>query len=88
MSNRSTLPPAPGHEREWLDSIKSRVAPSCNPDYHCRVDIPLVLGNLSLKLRRAIRFDPATEQIVGDEQAARLSVPEYRDPWKFPAEYL
>ena len=32
-------------------------------------------------------FDPATEKIVGD-QAARLARPTYRDPWKFPAEYL
>ena len=25
---------------------------------------------------------------VGDTEAAKQSVPEYRDPWKFPAEYL
>ena len=50
--------------------------------------MPIVLGNLSLKIGRAIRFDPATEKIVGDEEAARLAVPEYRDPWKFPEQYL
>jgi len=83
-----TVAPSPGHEREWLDAIKSRSTPSCSPDYHCSVDIPLVLANLSLKLGRAIDFDPNTEKIISDDQAARLSVPEYRDPWKFPAEYL
>jgi len=83
-----SIPPSPGHEREWLDSIKTRKAPSCNPDYHCKVDVPLVLGNLSLKLGRSIRFDPTTDKIVGDEEAARLSRPEYRAPWKFPEEYL
>jgi hypothetical protein len=41
-----------------------------------------------MQLGRSIRFDPATEKIVGDDEAARRSVPEYRDPWKFPAEYL
>jgi hypothetical protein len=25
---------------------------------------------------------------VGDAEAARLSKPEYRAPWKFPEEYL
>ncbi|MFH1922155.1 MAG: Gfo/Idh/MocA family oxidoreductase [Planctomycetota bacterium] len=83
-----SIPPSPGHEREWLDSIKSRQQPSCSVFYHTKVDVPLVLANLSLKLGRSIRFDPATRKIVGDDEAARLSVPEYRDPWKFPKEYL
>ena len=83
-----SIPPSPGHEREWLDSIKSRQQPSCSVFYHTKVDVPLVLANLSLKLGRSIRFDPATRTIVGDDEAARLAVPEYRAPWKFPKEYL
>jgi hypothetical protein len=35
-----------------------------------------------------VRFDPATEKIVGDEDAVKLARPVYRDPWKFPAEYV
>ena len=46
------------------------------------------LANLSMRLGRAIRFDPASQKIVGDDEAARLAVPEYRAPWKFPAEYI
>ena len=30
----------------------------------------------------------ARETIVGDDEASRLSKPEYRAPWKFPEEYL
>ena len=82
-----SIPASPGHEYEWLDCIRTREPPSCNPDYHCKIDVPIGLVNLSMKLRRAIRFNPANERIL-DEQAARLAVPEYRDPWKFPAEYL
>ena len=82
------LPRSPGHEREWLDSVKSRQKPSCNPDYHVRVDLPIVLSLLSYKLGRSIRFAPTSERILDDREAARLAVPEYRDPWKFPAEYL
>ncbi len=85
---KPSIPPSPGHEREWLDSIKSRKQPSCSVFYHVKVDVPLVLANLSLKLGRSIRFDPATEKIVGDEEAAGLSKPVYRDPWRFPEEYL
>ncbi|MEI6782736.1 MAG: Gfo/Idh/MocA family oxidoreductase [Verrucomicrobiota bacterium] len=83
-----SIPPSPGHEREWLDCIKSRQQPSCSVFYHVHVDVPLVLSLLSLKLGRSIRFDPATEKIVGDPEAARLAVPTYRAPWKFPEQYL
>lgn len=82
------IPPSPGHEKEWIECIKSRQQPSCNPSYHTYVDVPIVLSLLSLKLGRSIKFDPATERIVGDPEAARLSVPEYRAPWKFPVQYL
>ena len=83
-----SIPPSPGHEREWLDCLKSRQQPSCSVFYHTKIDVPLVLANLSLKLGRSIRFDPAAKKIVGDDEAARLAVPEYRQPWKFPKEYL
>jgi len=84
----ASLPPSPGHEREWLDCIKSREQPSCSAFYHVRVDIPVVLSLLSYRLGRTIRFDPERERIVGDKEAARLARPEYRDPWRFPEEYL
>jgi predicted dehydrogenase len=83
-----SIPPSPGHEREWLDSIKSRQQPSCSVFYHVKVDVPIVLSLLSLKLGRSIRFDPKTESIVGDREAAQLATPQYRSPWKFPEKYL
>jgi len=41
-----------------------------------------------MKLGRSIQFDPKTEAIVGDKEAAGLAIPEYRSPWKFPRQYL
>jgi predicted dehydrogenase len=83
-----SIPSSPGQELEWIDSIKTRKQPSCNPEYHIKVDAPIQLSTLSLKLGRSIRFDPESEQIVGDQEAAIKSIPEYRDPWEFPKEYL
>jgi predicted dehydrogenase len=83
-----SIPPSPGHEREWLDCIKSGQQASCNVAYHVHVDVPIVLSLLSLKLGRSIRFDPVVEKIVGDAEAERLAVPHYRAPWKFPKQYL
>lgn len=83
-----TLPPSPGHEREWLDSIKSRKEPSCSVNYHYRIDLAITLANLAYRLGRSVRFDPSTEKIVDDPKAVKLARPTYRDPWKFPAQYL
>ena len=58
-----TIPPSPGHERQWLDSVRSRVPPDCNPDYHVRVDVPIVLSLLSLKLGRSIRLIPRRSRL-------------------------
>ena len=71
----------------WTASNRGS-SPRAASFYHVRVDVPLVLSLLSLKLGRSIRFDPATEKIVGDPEAARLAVPKYRAPWKFPKQYL
>lgn len=83
-----SIPPSPGHEREWLDSIKSRKEPSCSVNYHYKVDLAITLANLSYVLGRSVQFDPKTEKIVGDRPAAKLARPNYRRPWKFPAEYV
>ena len=83
-----SIEPSPGHELEWLECIKSRKQPSCNPGYHIKVDAPVEMSVLSMKLGRSIRFDPDTEKIVGDEEAAKMAIPEYRAPWRFPSEYL
>jgi hypothetical protein len=76
---------SPGHHREWLDGIRTRRQPSCHVGYHYRIDMAITLSLLSLKLGRSITFDPATERIVGDDEAARQAVPVYREPWVFPA---
>jgi predicted dehydrogenase len=83
-----TIPASPGHERQWLDSIKSRAEPDCCVEYHYKVDLAITLAMLSYVLGRSIRFDPVKERIVGDREAARLARPVYRRPWKFPAEYV
>ena len=83
-----SIPSSPGHELEWIECIKSRKQPSCHPGYHVLVDVPITLSVLAMKLGRSIKFDPDKEQIIGDEEAARLAIPEYRPPWKFPAKYL
>jgi hypothetical protein len=47
------------------------------------------LANASYRLGRALRFDPETEQVVGDEEANRLLADGdrgYRPPFQVPDE--
>jgi predicted dehydrogenase len=83
-----SIPPSPGHEREWLDSIKSRRQPSCNVSYHYKLDAAIGLANIAYRLGRSVRFDPKTEKIIGDPEAAKLARPVYREPWRFPSQYV
>jgi len=83
-----SIAPSPGHEREWLDCVKSRQEPSCSVNYHHRVDLAITLANLSYRIGRSVHFDSASEKIIGDKRAAKLARPVYRPPWKFPTKYL
>jgi len=75
-------------ELEWLKGVRSGQQPLCNVDYHIKVDLPMQLSILSLKLGRSIKLDPETDKIVEDKVASRQAILEYRSPWKFPEEYL
>jgi len=76
-----SLPPTPGHHREWLECIKTRRQPSCNVAYHHKVNVAICLANLALKIGRSVQFDPEKETIPGDDEARRLLQPSYREPW-------
>jgi predicted dehydrogenase len=41
------------------------------------------LGEIAYRTGRAIRFDPQTETIEGDEEASALLTKTYRSPWQF-----
>jgi len=42
------------------------------------------LANASYRLGRTLRFDPATEQVVGDEEANTMLRGTYRAPYVVP----
>ena len=83
-----SIAPSPGHEREWLDCIRTRRQPSCNVEYAHKLNTANMLANLAMKVGRTLEFDPKTETILHDEAATRAAKPEYRGEWKFPEEYL
>jgi predicted dehydrogenase len=79
-----SIPPSPGHDREFLDSIKSRQQPTCNFDYHLPLAISIDLAHLALHTGRKLHWDAEKGEIVGDKEANALITPKYRKPWVFP----
>ena len=77
-----SIPPSPGHQREFLDCVKSREMCSCNVEYHYPVHLAMNLAHLSMDLSRKLHWDAETETIVGDREATRKLTPDYRDPWR------
>lgn len=69
------------HVRNFLDCIKSRETPISDLASAHRVSTMCHLANLSLRLSRKLRWDPAREDIVEDAEASALLTRPYRAPW-------
>jgi predicted dehydrogenase len=79
-----SIPPSPGHTREWLDGIKTRRQPSCHFGYHYWIQLAISLGAIAFEVGRRVAWDDAAERVVNDEDANRLLAPVYRRPWALP----
>jgi len=72
---------SPGHHRNFLDCVKSR-KPTITPAEVAHRSASIGhLGQIAMLTGRKIRFNPDTEQIIGDEAASRLLGRAYREPW-------
>jgi predicted dehydrogenase len=78
-------PLSPGHEREFIDSVKSRQECSCSFSRHLPMHTALNLAHLALKLGRKLQWDEAKWEVIGDPEANALLTPSYRAPYKLPA---
>jgi predicted dehydrogenase len=69
------------HVRDFLDCVKSRKQPVSDLESGNRVATVCHLANISLRLRRQVRWDASKETIVGDAEAAKMLERPYRAPW-------
>jgi hypothetical protein len=71
------------HYANFTDCIRSRRAGDIHsPIEEAHISATLLhLANASYRLGRTLRFDPATESVVGDEEATRLLRGSYRAPY-------
>ncbi len=72
----------------FVDCVRSRKRESLHsPIEEGHFTCTLIhLANASYRLGRTLRYDPATEQVIGDEEANQLLRGSYREPYIVPEE--
>ncbi len=79
-----TLPRSPGHQRHFIDCVRTREQPESNIAHAFALTTPLHLGVIAFRTGRKLTWDAERAQFVGDEAANRLLRPPYRAPWSLP----
>ncbi len=69
------------HVDNFLAAMRSREKPICDVEIGHRSATVCHLGNLVARLGRPVRWDPSTETLLGDDDAAQMLDKEYRSPW-------
>ncbi len=71
-----------GHVRNFIDCVKSRAETICPVEMAIRCDTIAHMVDITARTGRIINWDPKTEQIVGDAEAAAMTTRPYREEWK------
>src|ERR1035441_9350487 len=72
------------HEADFLASLKSRRRPNSDVEIGRLSTMLCHLGNISYRLGRDVKFDPATEALGNDSEANALLSKQYREPYGLP----
>jgi predicted dehydrogenase len=75
------LPASRGHDADFIAAVKSRKQPLSPLEAAIRSDTISHLADIAIRTGRTIRWDPRTEEIVGDEAAGRLLTRPMRAPY-------
>ncbi len=71
-----------GHVRNFIDCVKSRKETVCPVEMAIRCDTIAHMVNVAARTGRVIAWDPKTEQITGDPEAAKMITRPCREKWK------
>jgi len=70
------------HAANWLNCIRTRRRPICDVEVGARSITVCHLGNIAYWLNRSLKWDPVKEEIIGDDEAARMLQLPMRPPWR------
>jgi predicted dehydrogenase len=70
------------HVKNFVDCMRSRKQPNSDVEIGHNSMIACHLGNIAFRLGRQVKWDVEKEEIIGDKEAQRYVMREYRPPWK------
>jgi predicted dehydrogenase len=70
-----------GHQRNFLDAVKTRGQTICPIDVAVRTDTICHLTDICTRLGRKLRWDPVKEDFIDDAEASRMLMRPMRSPW-------
>ena len=81
---RHVAPAIRGHMRDLLAAIDKRSKPVADIEQGHISTAACILANMSQKLGRTLRYDPAKRIVTGDPEATKLLARAYRKPYVHP----
>jgi len=86
LQGRNTASPSLGmdslHMADFLDAIKNNRRPNCDVELGHKSVVAMQLGNISWRVGRDLKIDPANGHIVGDSDAQKLWGRAYEKGWE------
>lgn len=79
--NEIHLPVSVHHQRNFIDSVKTREPAICNIDVAVRSDTVCTISDIAMRLGRPLKWNPEKEEFVDDMQANMLQRRAMRSPW-------
>ena len=76
------LPVSENHYQNFIDSVKSRKDPIEPVEAGHSTASICHLGNIAMRLKRKLKWDPKKEQFIGDDEANQMLQRPYRTPWQ------
>ncbi len=82
-SSAKRLYTSDNHMKNFFDCVRSREQPICDVEIGHRSVSVCHLGVIAMRLGRALKWNPAQEQFVGDAEANKWLAREQRKPWSY-----
>ena len=76
-----TITRSPGHQQNFVNSVKNRTQPESNLEYARKMTLPMHLGLLSWRLKRKLDWNSKDEKFINDKEANEYLFREYRKKW-------
>lgn len=76
-----TLVRSPGHQQNFVDSVKSRKPPESNLEYVRVMTLPMHLAIISWRLGRKLNWNSDKEKFIDDKEADGFLSRKYRKAW-------